>query len=108
MVQLNQHLRHYDLYCGAPMSPCVHNLCHVDSRDTMLRYSLNFGSNVINLPRVVCPTVCVPSPYSSIPREKRQSYVILIEFGWNGLKVSEVDNLENRKFIEAITSHPNF
>ena len=38
---------------------------------------------------VVCPNVCVPSPYSSI----RQSYVILIESEWNGLKVSEVDNL---------------
>ena len=75
-------------------------------RDTMLRYSLNFGSNMIILPRVVCATVCVPSPYSSIPREKRQSYVILIEFGWHGLKVSEVDNLEKRKFLEAIASHP--
>ena len=31
----------------------VYNLCHVDSRDTMLRYSLNFESNVINLPRAV-------------------------------------------------------
>ena len=53
---------------------------------------------------VVCLTVCVPSPYSSIP-SRRQSYVILIEFEWNGLKVSEVDNLENRKFLEA--SHLN-
>ena len=24
MVQLNQHLRHYDLYCGATMSPRLH------------------------------------------------------------------------------------
>ena len=39
---------------------------------------------------VVCLTVCVPSPYFSI----RQSYVILIEFEWNGLKVSEVDSLD--------------
>ena len=52
------------------LSPRVHNLCHVDSGVTMLRYSLNFGSNVINLPRVVCLTVRVPSSYSSIPREK--------------------------------------
>ena len=53
---------------------------------------------------VVCLTVCVPSPYSSIP-SIRQSYVILLEFEWNGLKVSEVDSLENRKFLEE--SHPN-
>ena len=53
---------------------------------------------------VVCLTVCVPSPYSSIP-SIRQSYVILIEFEWNGLKVSEVDSLENRKFLEE--SHLN-
>ena len=33
------------------------------------------------------------------------SYVILIEFDWNGLKVSEVDSLENRKFLEE--SHLN-
>ena len=45
-------------------------------------------------------SLCVPSPYSSI-QSIRQSYVILIEFEWNGLKVSEVDNLENRKFLEA-------
>ena len=50
---------------------------------------------------VVCLTVCVPSPYSSI----RQSYVILIEFEWNGLKESEADSLENRKFLEE--SHLN-
>ena len=36
---------------------------------------------------------------------KSQSYVILIEFEWNGLKVSEVDSLENRKFLEE--SHLN-
>ena len=73
------------------MSPRVHIGGHVDSRATMLRCSLNFGSNVINLHRVVCLTVCVPSQYSSIytQRKKRQSYVILIEFEWNGLKVSE-------------------
>ena len=66
--------------------------------DTMLRY----------LPRVACLTVCMPSPYSSISREKKNvSYVLLIEFGWNGLKVSEVDNLENRKFLEAIASPLN-
>ena len=53
---------------------------------------------------VVCLTVCVPSPYSSIP-SIRQSYVILIEFEWNGLKVSEADSLENRKFLEE--SHLN-
>ena len=53
---------------------------------------------------VVCLTVCVPSPYSSIP-SIRQSYVILIEFEWDGLKVSEVDSLENRKFLEE--SHFN-
>ena len=40
MVQLNQHLRHYDLYCGATIVARLHNLCHVDSRVTMLRYSL--------------------------------------------------------------------
>ena len=83
--------------------PRLHNLCHVDSRVTMLSYSLNmfsFGSNVINLPCNVCLTACVPSPYSSIPREKSQSYVVLIEFEWNGLKVSEVNNLNNRKFLE--------
>ena len=43
--------------------PRLHNLCHVNSRVTMLRYSLNmlnFESNVINLPFVVCLTVrCV-------------------------------------------------
>ena len=53
--------------------PSLHNLCHVDSRVTMLRYSLNmlnFGSNVINLPCGVCLTVRVQSPYSDIPREK--------------------------------------
>ena len=51
---------------------------------------------VINLPRVVFPTACVPSQYSSIyPEKKRLSYVILIEFEWNGLKVSEVNNLKN-------------
>ena len=69
----------------------------------MLSYSLNmfnFGSNVINLPCDVCLTARVPSPYSSIPGEKSQSYVVLIEFGWNGLKVSEVNNLKNRKFLE--------
>ena len=71
----------------------------------MLRYSLNFESNVINLPRVVCPTVSVPSPYSSIPREK--SYVVLIEFGWNGLKVSQCNTFQNRKFLEAIASDLN-
>ena len=35
--------------------PRLHNLCHVDSKDTMPRYSLNmlnFGSNVVNLPLV--------------------------------------------------------
>ena len=90
--------------------PRFHNLCHVDSRVTMLRYSisiLNFGSNVINLPSVVSLTVRVPSPYSSNPEKKRQSYAVLIEFEWNGLKVSEVDNLKNRKFLEAIASHLN-
>ena len=46
----------------------------------------------------------MPSPYFSIP-SIRQSYVILIEFEWNGLKVSEVDSLENRKFPEE--SHLN-
>ena len=105
MVQLNQHLRHYGLYCGAPMSPRVHNLCHVDSRDTMLRYSLIFLSNVINVPRVVCLSACRRHT-PAYPEKKRQSYVILIEFGWNGLKVSEIVNLENRKFLEAIASHP--
>ena len=55
--------------------PRLHNLCHVDSRVTMLRYSLNmlnFGSNVINLPCAVCLTVRVPSPYSSIPRPQKK------------------------------------
>ena len=80
------------------MSPRVHNLYHVDSRDTMIRYSLNFGSNVINLPCVLCRTVCVPRHTPAYPEKKRQSYVILIEFGLNGLKVSEV---------EAIASHLN-
>ena len=40
--------------------PRLHNLCHVDSRVTMLRYSLNmlnFGSNVNDLPCVVFLTV---------------------------------------------------
>ena len=55
---------------------------------------INFGSNAINLPRVACLTVRVPSPYSSIPRKKRQSYVILVEFEGSGLKVSEVINFE--------------
>ena len=67
---------------------------------------LNFESNVINLPCVVCPTVRVPSPYSSIPREKT-GYVVFNEFEWNGLKVSEGNNLKNRKFLEAIASHLN-
>ena len=35
------------------------------------------------------------------PEKKRQSYAVLIEFEWNGLKVSEV------KFLEAIASHLN-
>ena len=62
----------------------------------MLRCSLNFGSNVINIPRVVCLTVCVPLRTPTyIPREKSLSYVILIEFEWNGLKVSEVINLKS-------------
>ena len=55
---------------------------------------LNFELNVINLPRVVCLTVFEPSPYSSIPREKHQSYVIPFEFEWNGLEVSKVDHLK--------------
>ena len=46
----------------------------------------------------------MPSSYYSIP-SICQSYVILIEFEWNGLKVSEVDSLENRKFLEE--SHLN-
>ena len=61
----------------------------------MLRYSLNmlnFGSNVINLPCVVCLTV---------------GYAVLIEYEWNGLKVSDVDTLKNRNFLEAIASHLN-
>ena len=47
------------------------------------------------------------------PEKKRQNYVVLNEFDWNGLKVSEVDNLKNannlkkRKFLEAIASHLN-
>ena len=56
----------------------------------MLRYSLNmlnFGSNVINLPRVVCLTVHVSLPYSN-------SYVVLIEFECYGVKVSKVINLK--------------
>ena len=56
---------------------------------------------MINYPCVVCLTVCVQSPYFSIPREIGQSHVILIEFEWDGLKVSQVDNLENVKFLEA-------
>ena len=48
----------------------------------------------------------MPSPYSSIPSiGLRQSYVILNEFEWTGLKVSEVDSLENRKYLEE--SHLN-
>ena len=62
MVQLDQHLRHYDLYCR-------HTPAYTE--------------------------------------KKRQSYVVLIAFEWNGLKVSEVNNLRNRKFLEAIASHPN-
>ena len=61
----------------------------------MLGCLLNFASNVINLSRVVCLTVCVPSPYFSITQKKRQSYVTLLEFVWNGLKVSEVNNLKS-------------
>ena len=41
------------------------------------------------------------------PEKKRQSDVLLNEFEWNGLKVSEVNNLKNRKFLEAIASHLN-
>ena len=41
------------------------------------------------------------------PEKKRLSYVILIEFGWNGLKVSEDNTFANRKFLEAIVSHLN-
>ena len=41
------------------------------------------------------------------PEKKRQSDVVLNEFEWNGLKVSEVNNLKNRKFLEAIASHLN-
>ena len=37
--------------------------------------------------------------------KKRQSYVVLKEFEWNGLK--EVKHLKNRKFLEAIASHLN-
>ena len=76
-----------------------------------LRYIIAKGNTLfcaVNLPTcVVCLTVRVPSPYSSIPREKTQSYVVLIEFEWNGLTVSEVNNLKNRKFLEPIASHPN-
>ena len=50
--------------------PRLHNLCHVDSRVTMFRYSLNMLNFESNLPCVVCLAVRVPSPYSSIPREK--------------------------------------
>ena len=56
---------------------------------------------MINLPRVVCMTVCVPSPYSSIPWEKTSELCNFMEFVWNGLKVSKVDNLKNRTFLEA-------
>ena len=64
---------------------------------------------MINLPCVVCLTVRVPSPYSSIPREKTSELcrLVLIEFEWIGLNVSEVKNLKNRKFLEAIASHLN-
>ena len=41
MVQLNQHLKHYDLLCGATIVARVHSLWHLDNRDTILRYSLN-------------------------------------------------------------------
>ena len=70
MVQLNQHLDTMTYIAVRQLLPRLHNLCHVDSRVAMLLYSLNmlhFGSN---LPCVVCLTVLVPSPYSSIPREK--------------------------------------
>ena len=39
---------------------------------------------------------------SAYPEKKRQSDVVLNEFEWNGLKVSEGNNLKNRKFLEAI------
>ena len=61
----------------------------------MLRCSLNFCSNVTNLPRVVCLTVCVPSHTPAYAQRKRQSYVNLIKFEWNGLKVSEGNNLKS-------------
>ena len=59
---------------------------------------------MINLPCVVCLTVCVPSPYSSIgPTLKKTPSELFnfIEFKWNGLKVSNINNLKNRKFLEA-------
>ena len=36
---------------------------------------------------------------SAYPEKKRQSYVVLIEFEWSGLKVSEDNNLKNKKFL---------
>ena len=71
------------------VTPCAY-WCHVDSRATMLRCSINFGSNMINLPRVVCLSVCLRHTPAYTQR-KRQSYVNLIEFEWNGLKVSKVN-----------------
>ena len=54
--------------------PRLQNVCNVDSRVTILCYSLNmfnFRSNVINLPCVVCLTVRVPLPSPAYPKKKR-------------------------------------
>ena len=44
---------------------------------------------------------------SSIYPEQKRLSLVLLEFEWNGLKVSEGNNLKNRKFLEAIASHLN-
>ena len=81
--------------------PRLHNLCHVDSRVTMLRYSLRGHAQVYNHKKILS-VCCHHTP--AYPENKRQSYVVLNEFEWNGLKVI---NLKNRKFLEAIASHLN-
>ena len=90
------------------MSPRVHNLCHVDSRDTMLLCLIKFLIKCDPFTSCCLPDcLCAVAILQHAQRKNVKSYVILMEIGWNGLKVSEVDNLENRKFLEAIASHLN-
>ena len=53
---------------------------------------LNFESNVINLTVLFARLSVCRHHTPAYPEKKRQSYVVLNEFEWNGLNVSEVIN----------------